>query len=160
MNMAHAHLLINHFPVVGSVLGLGALAVGTLLRRESWRSAALVLFAVVALTAVPSFLTGEPAEEVLLHRGGLLEESVERHEEAAEAGLAAAVALGILSVGALAWWNRKKTFPVGLAAAVWAAALTAAVLLGRAANYGGHIQHPELDDTAGPAAAAAPVPTD
>jgi hypothetical protein len=32
MNDAHLHLVVNHFPIIGTILGLGTLVAGILLR--------------------------------------------------------------------------------------------------------------------------------
>jgi hypothetical protein len=35
MNDAHLHLVVNHFPIIGTILGLGTLVAGILLKNNS-----------------------------------------------------------------------------------------------------------------------------
>ncbi|MFN5982855.1 MAG: hypothetical protein ACK479_05270 [Fluviicola sp.] len=63
MNAAHSHLIINHFPIIGLILGLLVLLVGIILKSSVTRRAALFVLLVSAITSFPSFSTGEGAEK-------------------------------------------------------------------------------------------------
>ena len=44
MNLAHVHLLLNHFPVIGMIIGLG-LFLGSLIgKSEDLKRASLLIF--------------------------------------------------------------------------------------------------------------------
>ena len=62
MDATHLHLLLNHFPIVGTLLGVGVMLYGYIVGSEQVKKAALWLWAAMALVAIPVFLTGEPAE--------------------------------------------------------------------------------------------------
>ena len=64
MNATHLHLMLNHIPVLGTVFGLGLLVFALWRKSEELKKAALGIFLIVALLAVPVYLTGEPAEGV------------------------------------------------------------------------------------------------
>ncbi len=149
-NAAQIHLLVNHLPVVGTLLGTLMLLSGFALKSASVRRAALGLLVFTSLTAIPAFLSGEPAEEFMEGSPGISEELMHEHEEAAEAALVVAMLTGGIAAGALlltrragaseTWVNRLK-----IASAILGLASTAA--MGNAAHLGGLIHHEELRDT-------------
>ena len=65
MTWSHLHLMLNHVPVLGAVFGFLLLAYGVWRKNDTLQRAALWSFAVVALVAVPVYLTVEPAEEAV-----------------------------------------------------------------------------------------------
>ena len=107
LNAAQIHLSLNHFPVVLAVVSLPFLAWGLFRGSELSRKTGLMLALLAAVTAVPAFLTGEPAEEVV-ERLGASDALVHEHEEAAEAALVAVLAFG--SLAAAAWFAAARAF--------------------------------------------------
>ena len=147
MNAAHLHLATNHFPVVGLFIGLGFLAIAL------WRGSAefirfcLGYFVFLGVITVAVHLTGEPAEEFVEHLPTISETAIERHEDAAVAGLIAVELVAGLSliglfVGRL---GRSRTYGFLLFGAV----LLACILMARTANLGGRIHHPEIESGIG-----------
>ena len=65
MNDAHLHMVVNHFPIIGTILGLGILITGIILKNNSVKNTAYVLFIVAAIFAAFSMGTGEGAEELV-----------------------------------------------------------------------------------------------
>jgi hypothetical protein len=66
LSPAHLHLLLNHIPVLGTMIFAPlVLAWGLLRRSRDATLTGLLLAILLALTAVPIYLTGEPAEEQL-----------------------------------------------------------------------------------------------
>ena len=63
MNDAHLHMVVNHFPIIGTIFGLGILIVGLLLNNKAIKNVAYSLFIVAALFAFFCMNTGEGAEE-------------------------------------------------------------------------------------------------
>lgn len=64
MNPVHLHLLLNHFPIIGTVLGISGFD-----RRFSnckiisVKNVAFGLFIFTAVISVPTFLSGEPQKK-------------------------------------------------------------------------------------------------
>ena len=138
MNLAHLHLLLNHFPTVGLGIALGLL-VGALLKRSAdLREASFVAFFLLGLVAIPAYLTGSAAEFVLQGRPDVVQDIVAAHRDAA------LLALILMEVtGVVAWmarWRYRPWYP----AAVLVLALVTFGLMASAANIGGHIRHPEI----------------
>ena len=143
MSMVHLHLLLNHVPVVGMFIGLLLLAYALLRRDEGLVRVCLGLFAILALIAIGTFLTGEPAEEAVEGLAGVSESVLERHEEAALRATIAFGALGLLSLGILLRF-RRRGLPLKAGVVVFFAALVPALAMAWAANLGGQIRHSEI----------------
>ena len=65
MDATHLHLVLTHFPIVGTILGIGILAYGQFAKNEAIKKVALVTFIVMAFLTIPVFLTGGEAEETV-----------------------------------------------------------------------------------------------
>jgi uncharacterized membrane protein YeaQ/YmgE (transglycosylase-associated protein family) len=152
MSAVHLHLLLNHVPVIGMVIGLFLLAWAVFRQDQGVARATLGLFVVLAVVALATFLTGEPAEEAVEGLAGVAEGAIERHEEAALLATIALGVLGALSLGALARF-RRRPLPRRVLGLLLVVALVPAGAMGWAANLGGQIRHSEIR-----AGAPAPVP--
>ena len=143
MSSIHLHLLLNHVPVIGTVLGVLLLAAGVARRSDEIGRVALWLFALLAGTSVLVFLTGEPAEELVEKLPGFSEALTERHEEAALVATVVMGLVGLFSLVVLAVFRKRPlarwATPVALALS-----LGAAGAMGYAANLGGQIRHTEI----------------
>ena len=139
MNLAHVHLLLNHFPTIGFGIGLG-LAVAALFHRgDDLRRASLVVLFVIALIAIPAYLSGSAAHFVLRTRGSdAAEDMIAAHQDAAMLALILMQITGAAAWVAL-WRFRRWHLPV-----VVGLSIVAFGLMARAANIGGEIQHLEI----------------
>lgn len=81
MNSAHWHLLLNHFPIIGTYFSTLLLIVGIMLKSHHVKNIALGFFTLTALFAIPTFLTGEGAEDVLISIGQKNETFIHSHEQ-------------------------------------------------------------------------------
>ncbi|HMU11516.1 MAG TPA: hypothetical protein PKC54_16000 [Ferruginibacter sp.] len=144
MNATHIHLLLNHFPVIGTLIGSLLLLWGIIKKQHNTRSNAAALLAVMAIIAVPVFLTGEPAEESVEKLPGVSEQMIHLHEEAAEIAFWLMGITGFFSLLALfmAWRKQKMTNTVFILAFVMSAISFAA--MARTGYYGGQIRHTEI----------------
>jgi hypothetical protein len=148
MNLAHVHLLLNHVPTIGFGFGIGLLVACLVRDSADLRRASYVVFFVVALVAIPTYLSGNAADFVLRTQRELLQDVVTAHQNAAMLALIPMEIVGLVSWLAL-WQSRRWHQP-----AVLALSIVTFVLMARAANIGGQIRHPEI--VAAGAAASAP----
>ena len=58
LNLAHAHLLLNHFPTIGFGIALCIYLGAFLSKSDPLKRVGLVLFFLVALVAIPTYMTG------------------------------------------------------------------------------------------------------
>jgi uncharacterized membrane protein len=148
MNLAHVHLLLNHVPTIGFGFGIGLLVASIVRDSADLRRASYVVFFVVALVAIPTYLSGNAADFVLRTERELRQDVVTAHQNAAMLALIPMEIVGLVSWLAL-WQSRRWHQP-----AVLALSIVTFVLMARAANIGGQIRHPEI--VAAGAAASAP----
>ena len=154
MNPAHLHLLLNHFPIIGSIIGLFLLLGALLGSSEELKKAALVLLLVLALLSIPTYLSGNAAQSQIQDLPGVSASLIDAHQNAA---LLAYVCIEIS--GAIAWfglWQLRRTSRTDRGV-LWAALLfsaVTAVLMANAGNLGGQIRHSEILSGVDPPSAA------
>jgi uncharacterized membrane protein len=143
MNSAHLHLLLNHFPIVGTMIGVGLMAYGYSIRNDSVKKAALFTWFIMALSAIPVFLTGEPAEESVKGMAGVSEAVIEPHEEAAVLAFWCMEALGLLSLLASFKFEHSDVSKIAMPLIV-ALSLVTSGLMAYTGYLGGQIRHTEI----------------
>ncbi len=148
MDSTHLHLVLNHFPVVGTLLGIGFMAFGYFTRSTTVRKAALINWVIMAGLAIPVFLTGEPAEEAVEHLPGVSEAIIHEHEASAEIAIWVMEALGILSLIALLVPARNASASNFASAVALSVSLLAFGMMARTGYLGGQIRHSEIRDVA------------
>ncbi len=153
MDLTHAHLLLNHVPVVGFVIGLMLFVSSLIARNAELKRASLVIFVGIALAAIPTYVSGNAAAEALCAGGprapacddpGVSKSLIQTHEDAALLAFTA-----IMLTGAFAWlalWQIRRTSRAAKwnLAVILLLSLVAFGLAARAANIGGEIRHPEI----------------
>jgi hypothetical protein len=156
VNLAHLHLVMNHVPTLGAVAALGLLILAFVRRNEQLTHVGLEALFVIALLTLPVYVTGVAAHrELRSSRTAISEDAVGIHHDAALIGFSVMELAGFAAWIAL-WQSRRR----GRAAREVVSAATillvlALVVMGRAANLGGDIRHPEIRG-----AAAAPAEGD
>lgn len=144
MNFDHLHLLLNHVPIIGFVIGLALFVASFAGSNTDLRRSALIIFAVVALVTIPTFVSGVAADRAIALEPGISEALVKRHEGAAMLGLWFVIATGGAAMTAL--WRFRCT-PTGPPRAdIVAVLLLSAIatgLMARTGNTGGDIRHPQ-----------------
>ena len=154
MDAAHWHLVLTHVPVVGVVFALLLLAVGVVAAHPVVRRLGLAAVVLVALLALPTYFTGEPAEDVLERLPGVSERVIDRHQEAATRSLIVLEVAGGLALAALVLGARTAGAPTAVVAGVLLVTAVSAGLLGWTANLGGQVRHTEIRTS------EAPMPAD
>ncbi|MCC6753146.1 MAG: hypothetical protein IT266_04075 [Saprospiraceae bacterium] len=158
MTSAHVHLLVNHFPLIGTAIGFLLLLGSKWSGSRAASNAALAVLAFSGLMAIPAHFSGEAAEEMLEQSARIDEALVEEHEERAKIFMLTMLAMGLAATGALLG---EKFRPMQFAAKYWLVAAIAAVGLALAiptGSSGGAIMHPEIRK--GTATQTAPTPAE
>jgi hypothetical protein len=144
VNLAHLHLVLNHVPTVGAVAALGLLLLAFVRRNEHLAHAALEVVFVIALLTLPVYVSGLAAQLELRQQPGIEVEAVRLHHDAALAGFSVMEFAGFVAWVALWQWRRRGRAARGLLPAVTVLLVVALAVMGRAANLGGEIRHPEI----------------
>ncbi len=144
MNNAHFHLVVNHLPIIFPMAGIIALLVGFFTQSEAVKRTAYLFFIIGAISAGVAMASGEGAEEVVEKIGGISENFIHRHEEAAELFAILSYILGGLSLASL--WASWKQKPYATAAAVVVLIFAVVVLFfaKQTGTTGGEIRHTEI----------------
>ncbi|MBP4142705.1 hypothetical protein J3S90_12935 [Flavobacterium sp. P4023] len=147
MNDAHWHLVVNHFPIIGTILALGILIAGLFLKNNSVKNTAYALFIVAAIFAAFSMATGEGAEEMVEDMPTIGKRIIHEHEEIAEKLAIVLYLLGGISVLGIILNlknHAKAKFISIVAVIVGIGAVYVAQLVG---TSGGEIRHTEIRAT-------------
>ncbi|MBL7857527.1 MAG: hypothetical protein JNM57_07550 [Cyclobacteriaceae bacterium] len=144
MNQAHYHLFLNHLPIIGTLFGILTLAAGFIFTSNHVKRTALGIFIVAAVFAVPGFLTGEGAEEVVEGLPGVSENIIEEHEELASLFIWLTSTLGIVSLLTLYADVREKSFRTMLYGLTLVLCIATMVLAQQVGTTGGAIRHTEI----------------
>ncbi len=147
MNAAHIHLVLNHFPLVGLAFSFFILALGLFRSNENYAKVGLFIILVSGLLSVPTYLAGEPAEEIIEKLPGFSEKLVEAHEEAAELAIWFIGLTALAAAGTLWIYGKKTTTTKMMLISTLILNFISLVLIGRTSNLGGKISHPEVRGT-------------
>jgi uncharacterized membrane protein len=138
VNLAHLHLLLNHLPTIGLGIALGLLVAALVKKSEDLKQAAFVGFFLLALAAIPAYLTGSAAQIAIQDQPGVSQDVMAAHQDAALLALIVMELMGFVAWMAL-WrfrrWHERTVLVL---------ALVTFALMASAANIGGHIRHPEI----------------
>lgn len=146
MNLVHVHLMINHLPLLTIPMAMIFLVYALKNKNAGLQKFSLIILLLTALTVVPVFLSGEPAEEAVEHLPSVSESIVEEHEDAAKASLiltlvcGGAALLGLVSP--LKPGFQKISTPL-----IFITCGIAIASLSYTANLGGKIRHPEIQNS-------------
>ena len=144
MDLTHIHLLLNHFPTIGNIIGGGLFLLSLITKSDDLKRASLVILLGISLIAIPTYLSGNGAQDAIKSLPGVSKSLIETHEGAA------LVALGFMEVtGGFAWlglwqFRRLARVPSWNLAVILVLTLVSLGLMARASNLGGEIRHAEI----------------
>jgi len=144
MNTAHVHLLLNHVSILAALFSAFVYAWGLLKKDNSIQLVALVGFIVAALAAIPVFLTGEDAEELVENMSGVSKSMIEEHEETANVALWLVEMLGAASLFQIFSKKLQWKLATKMPLPILLLALIAAGSIGYTGYIGGKIHHTEI----------------
>ena len=150
MNEAHLHLLVNHIPIIGVVIGILVLSTGYILKNNIIKRTALGIFIFSSLFAIPAFFSGGGAEEVVEKLPGVSEDYIEAHEETAEVFIWIIASLGVLSLLTFLSDYFKRKFSKWLYLLTAIMAIVTIVVAKQVGTTGGEIRHSEIRTTQTP----------
>jgi uncharacterized membrane protein YjdF len=147
MNPTHIHLLLNHFPIIGTLIGSTILLYSIIKKQDTGKVIGAFIIVIMAIIAIPVLLTGEPAEESVEHLSGISKALIHDHEEASEKAFWLMEITGVFSLLAIVLYKIKSAFaPKAFLVAFAFSAITFFAMVW-AGNLGGKIRHPETSDT-------------
>lgn len=144
MSSAHLHLLLNHIPVLGAAFATLLLVFAMLKKSDDLKKVSLGAFVIAALIAIPVYLTGEPAEEIVEKLPGVSEAIIGRHEDAALVALIILSVLGVVAIAGLVFFRGNRRIPFWYSSVALLLSLVASGAMAWTANLGGQVRHSEI----------------
>jgi len=155
-DVAHVHLLLNHFPTIGFLVGLGLYLMALATKSSDLMRASLIVLLGIALISIPTYVTGNAAQEALCRttpdapcpEPGISRAMILAHEGSAFG------AMGFMELtGALAWlglWQLRRStrVPAWNRIAILLLSAVTFLAMARVSNIGGQIRHPEIQTAA------------
>jgi uncharacterized membrane protein len=144
-DLAHLHLLLNHFPTIGTILGLGLLLLSFVRRNEHLRKVSFEVLFLIALATFPVYVSGNAAAEALKGQSGVSADAITAHNDAALGSMIMMEATGFFAWLALWRMRRVGRLTNGLTYTVLVLSVLTVAAVSRAALIGGGIRHPEIE---------------
>lgn len=154
MNDAHLHMVVNHFPIIGTFFGIGILIAGMFLKNDSVKNTAYVLFVIASIFGALSMATGEGAEEIVEDFPNIGKAIIHEHEELAEKFIFVLYATGVIALISLGAAVKKFRMAKIFSFITLILALISGVLSIKVGTSGGEIRHTEIRENS---AASAPL---
>ena len=143
LSWPHVHLLLNHFPIIGTLIGLTIFLVGLCLKNSVLKQTSYWTFALIALIALVTYYSGTQAAQAVEELPNVTDAVIHRHKAIAGwglVGLEIAGALGLLGI----WYFRREKGPSWFMPTFLVAAIAATTLMSWAGLHGGTIRHTEV----------------
>ena len=144
MNGAHLHLMVNHLPIVGIIIGGLVMLFGLILKKQQVKLTALAINIFSAITSFFAFFSGEAAEKVIEDMKGTSETLIHIHEAYAELFFILSIVLGVISLFTLYISIKMKKYTMY----AWLVTLGISFILmfigKQVGTSGGEIRHIEI----------------
>jgi uncharacterized membrane protein len=148
MNEAHLHLLFNHFPITGLIIGVLCLLAAIVFKWEQVERVSLWVIVLCCMLSFPAYFSGEGAEEMIEDLPGISHDVIHEHEEKAEKFIWLTSALGLLSLFSYLGFLRRLSFRKMLSLSTALLGLITVFMSFQVGNSGGLIRHPEIQEGA------------
>ncbi|MBK7964673.1 MAG: hypothetical protein IPK10_04815 [Bacteroidetes bacterium] len=145
MDLAHLHLLLNHFPVVGTIIGTVFMLYALIKKIKIIQRTVLVLWIVLAAMTPIVMNTGEAAEHKVEEMAGMNHDIIHEHEEAAEYAFWLMIGLGVISLAALSLYKMGSDITMATKIS-FIISLFVATAMFRTGYLGGLIRHTDLQN--------------
>lgn len=144
MNDAHVHMVVNHFPIIGTFFGIGILIAGIFLNNNSIKNTAYVLFVVAAIFGAFSMGTGEGAEEMVEDFPTIGKAIIHEHEELAEKFALVLYVTGVFALISLGASVKKFRLAKIFSFITLILSLISGIMSINVGTSGGEIRHTEI----------------
>lgn len=144
MNEAHLHMVVNHFPIIGTILAIGILIAGLLSKNRSIINTSYVLFVIGAIFGILSMNTGEGAEELVEDMPGIGWKIIHEHEELAEKMALLLDILGVLSLVGFYLQFKKNAKEKLVSYIILLLGIASLFVIQKVGTSGGEIRHTEI----------------
>ena len=156
--IVHLHLLLNHLPIIITGLALVLVAIAAWKGDDFLARVALSFLIGGALSTLPSYFTGEGAEDAVRNLPDVSRDLIEQHQDIALVSALVIGALGVLAAWTLWRYRRPAVVPRMIVRCVVAGAIVGTALMAYTGLLGGQIRHSEVRPGFVPPARGATAP--
>lgn len=144
MDWVYFHLIINHFPIVGVIIGTVLLAVGMIFKSQGIKISGLGTIVFASVVAIVAYMSGDPASNIMMDLPGVAKSLIRRHENIATVGMYLIVPAGLTAASSLyGIWKKDKSVKFLIIITLIFSVISSGMML-YIARTGGQIRHTEL----------------
>jgi uncharacterized membrane protein len=148
MNWAYVHVILNHFPIVGLIVGTLILIAGMIFKNDGIKISGLGTIIFASVMAVVVDLTGDPAKEAVKGMPDIVGSLINRHEDIASVALFLIIPAGLMAALTLySIWKKEKSVRFLLIFSL-VLSLIGCAAMGYVGRTGGQIRHTEFRNDA------------
>ena len=140
-NSAHLHLILNHFPIIGTVMVVLVLGYAVFINNDKIKKLGMFMLVLIGLITIPVFLTGEKAAGIVKGNDGVLEENIDPHEEFAKISMIAMEITAGISLISLFLFRKEKAVPVWFGVVLLLLIIGVNLMMVYTGHLGGKISH-------------------
>lgn len=145
MNAAHLHLVLNHFPIIGTAIAIFVLIIGIMKKSDDVKKVSVLILILTALITIPVYLSGEDAQAKIEGNYDDVDESfIDSHEDFALYSFIAMDIAGAIGLIAMFLYKKPKPLPNSFAYFMLVLLFIVNGMMAYTANLGGKIHHPEI----------------
>jgi hypothetical protein len=141
----YIHVVLNHLPIFGTILGALALVISLILRSRAAQVTALIITLIAGASAYPVFVTGQRAYKAIR---GMADDAgadvLDEHMDRAEKTIGVFYFLAALAIAGLLVPIKWPKSAVPLAALTLVVAILCSGIAVYIAQPGGRVRHPEF----------------
>lgn len=149
MNAPHIHLLINHLPIFGLIIGISVIISGLFAKKQLISLVGLWIVLISGISSYPTMYSGGASEHFLEENAGkynLNGDTIHEHEEAAELAFWPCIVTGVLAGLGLFAHKKDHKHAQKVEFLVVFLGIISISLVARAGLTGGQIRHPEISN--------------
>lgn len=143
-SMAHLHLLVNHFPIIGSMFISVMFIIALLFKNVFLQKVSLWFLVGTALSTALTYASGGGTKAAVQGLPEASDTMLAAHEQAARYGLIIMFVAGALALGGIVFYSRRPVLPLYFRISVLVVLLISVVVLSYIGFLGGQIMHPEI----------------
>jgi uncharacterized membrane protein len=148
MSWGYLHMIINHFPIVGAIIGSMIIITGLVFKNDGVKFSGLGTIVFAALMSVIAYLTGDSAENAVQNLPEISKSLINRHEDIATISMYLMIPSGLLaSLTLYSIWKKEKSVIFLLIITLVFSVISSAVMV-FTGHTGGQIRHSEFRSNA------------
>jgi len=144
MNAAYFHLIVNHFPIIGSIIGTLLLMAGMIFKNEGVKISGLGVLIFATIMALIANLTGDSAKEAVEGLNDVARSLINKHEDIASVALFLIIPSGLLAALSLYSIYKKERSVRFLLLITLVLSMISCAAMAYTGLTGGQIRHTEF----------------